>query len=138
MKKMIKAAMVGLAMFTVVSSVAKGQDAGAPPAQRGGSRAAAQKALLLKDIKIDSATDAKIDAVLQTYSQQQREIMQAARASGGQPDMTKVDALMKKRNAEVRELLREEQRKIFDANAEAAAAAAAARRAGAPRPPASA
>ena len=132
MKKTLKLLMLVAVMFAAVTSVAKAQDAGAAPARRGGGRGN-QKAALLKDIAVDSVTDAKIDAIMQTYGAEQRTIMQAARDAGGQPDMAKVESLMNKRNAEIKALLKEEHKKLFDANAEAVAAA---RRA--PRPPAGA
>lgn len=116
--KLLRMAATLAVMFFAVSTVARAQD---QAGRRGGGRN--QKAALLKDIQVDQATDAKIDSVLAKYGEQQRALMQEARSAGGQPDMAKVQDLQKKRNDEIRELLKEEQRKTFDANVEAMAAA---------------
>jgi len=118
MKKLVRMAMMLAVMFFAVSTVARAQEQGG---RRGGGRNA--KAALLKDIQVDQATDAKIDSVLAKYGEQQHAMMQEARSSGGRPDMEKMQELQKKRNDEIRTLLKEEQRKTFDANVEAMAAA---------------
>jgi Spy/CpxP family protein refolding chaperone len=110
MKKLIRIATLAAAMCLAVTTVSQAQDAGQQQGRRGGGRGGI--GMLMQGITVDSATMAKITEISRTFGAQQRELMQ-----GGQPDMEKVREIQTKRNEEIKALLNDDQKKVFDENA---------------------
>jgi hypothetical protein len=110
--KTVRLAMMAVAMFFGVSSVAHAQD----PQQsgRGGGRNMA--AMLFKDITLSAPQQARVDSIQAKY----RDQMQALRSGGGdQQEMrTKGRELQEKQRDELRTVLTDDQKKTFDKNVE--------------------
>jgi Spy/CpxP family protein refolding chaperone len=114
MKRMIKMAMMAAAMFMVVTTVAKAQDAGA---QQQGARPGRgnQMAMLLKDITLTDAQKAKVDSITKAFADKNAPLMEAMR--GGDADArTKMMENRKAQNEAIKGVLTPEQQKQFDAN----------------------
>lgn len=112
MKKMIRMSMLVAAMFVAVTSVARAQD----PQQMGrrGGRGGMNIVSLLKDsLHVSDAVAAKADSIQQSYAEQRRSLMEAAR--GGDADArTKMRELQMKQNDEIKALLTDDQKAQFD------------------------
>jgi Spy/CpxP family protein refolding chaperone len=122
----IRYAVAGLALCAgaSVASAQGGPPAGAPPmgGERGQGGGRGMQAMLFEGITLSDAQKAKIDEVRTKYRPQ----MQALRPAGGQqagpPDEStrkKMDELQEHQTHDIRELLTDDQRKIFDVNASA-------------------
>src|SRR5579859_5554743 len=105
MKKMIRMALMATAMFMAVTTVAKAQGGGGG----GGGGRGNPMARMPNGITVDSATTAKIQAVITKY---QPDMMAARQAQ----DTAKGADLSKKRNEEIKALLTSEQQKQFEEN----------------------
>jgi len=81
-------------------------------------RMAQQKEMLFKDITLEAGVAAKIDSIMMDASKKQQEAMAAARSGGG--DMAAMREANQKmtaeRNAAIKALLTDEQKKKFDEN----------------------
>jgi len=110
--KTVRLAMMAAAMFFGVTTVAHAQD---PQQQRGGGRGN-MAAMLFKDITLTPAQQAKTDSIQAKY----REQMQALRAAGGdQQEMrAKGRELQEKQRDELKAILTDDQKKVFDKNVE--------------------
>jgi len=110
--KTVRLAMMAAAMFFGVTMVAHAQD---PQQQRGGGRGN-MAAMLFKDITLTPAQQAKTDSIQTKY----REQMQALRAAGGdQQEMrAKGRELQEKQRDELKAILTDDQKKVFDKNVE--------------------
>jgi hypothetical protein len=108
--KKVRLAMMAVAMFFGITTVAHAQDS----QQQGGRRNMA--AMLFKDITLSPAQQAKADSIQGKY----RDQMQALRSAGGdQQEMrTKGRELQEKQRDELRGLLTDDQKKAFDKNVE--------------------
>jgi hypothetical protein len=110
--KTIRLAMMAAAMFFGVTTVAHAQD---PQQQSRGNRPN-MAAVLFKDITLSPAQQAKSDSIQGKY----REQMQALRAGGGdQQEMrAKGRELQEKQRDELKAILTDDQKKVFDKNVE--------------------
>jgi Spy/CpxP family protein refolding chaperone len=110
--KTVRLAMMAAAMFFGVTTVAHAQD---PQQQSRGGRGN-MTAMLLKDITLTPAQQAKSDSIQAKY----REQMQALRAGGGdQQEMrSKGRELQEKQRDEIKAILTDDQKKVFDKNVE--------------------
>jgi len=110
--KTVRLAMMAAAMFFGVSTVAHAQD---PQQQSRGNRPN-MAAMLYKDITLTPTQQAKADSIQTKY----REQMQALRASGGdQQEMrAKGRELQEKQRDELKAILTDDQKKVFDKNVE--------------------
>lgn len=106
--KTVRLALLAVAMFLGVTSVAQ--------AQGGGSGRAQMQAMLWKDITLTPAQQAKRDSIEAKY----REQMQALRSGGGdQQEMrAKGRELQEKQRDELKAILTDDQKKVFDKNYE--------------------
>lgn len=109
--KKVRLAMMALAMFFGVTTIAHAQDQQQPG--RGGRNMAA---MLFKDITLSPAQQARVDSIQTKY----REQMQTLRSGGGdQTEMrTKGRELQEKQRDELRAVLTDDQKKTFDKNVE--------------------
>jgi len=109
--KTVRLAMMAVAMFFGVTTVAHAQDT--QQQGRGGRNMAA---MLFKDITLSPAQQAKTDSIQTKY----REQMQALRAAGGdQQEMrTKGREIQEKQRDELKAILTDDQKKVFDKNVE--------------------
>lgn len=107
--KKVRLAMLVTAMFLGMTTVARAQDQG-----RGNRPNMA--AVLLKDITLTPAQQAKVDSINTKY----RDQMQALRSEGGDRDamMQKRRDLMEKQRDEIKGILTDDQKKTFDKNVE--------------------
>jgi Skp family chaperone for outer membrane proteins len=107
--KKVKLAMLVTAMFLGMTTVAQAQDQG-----RGNRPNMA--ALLFKDITLTPAQQAKRDSIEAKY----RDQMTALRNEGGDREtmMQKRRDLMEKQRDELKAMLTDDQKKVFDKNAE--------------------
>jgi len=110
--KKVRLAMMVAAMFLGMTTVAHAQD----PQQAGRGNRPNMSAMLLKDITLSPAQQAKADSIQTKY----RDQMQALRASGGdQQEMrTKRMEMMEKQRDELKAILTDDQKKTFDKNVE--------------------
>ena len=110
--KTVRLAMMAAAMFLGVSTVAQAQD---PQQQSRGNRPN-MAAVLFKDITLTPAQQAKSDSIQAKY----REQMQALRSAGGdQQEMrAKGRELQEKQRDELKAILTDDQKKVFDKNVE--------------------
>src|SRR5690348_17027058 len=108
--KTVRLAMMAVALFFGVTTVAHAQDA-----QQQGRRPN-MSAMLFKDITLTPAQQAKSDSIQAKY----REQMQALRAGGGdQQEMrAKGRELNEKQRDELKAILTDDQKKVFDKNVE--------------------
>jgi Spy/CpxP family protein refolding chaperone len=109
--KKVRLAMLTVAMFLGITSVARAQE---PQGNRGNRPN--MTAMLLKDITLTPAQQAKADSIEAKY----RDQMQTLRNGGGdQQEMRqKRGELMGKQREEIKALLTDDQKKVFDKNAE--------------------
>jgi Spy/CpxP family protein refolding chaperone len=109
--KKVRLAMLTVAMFLGMTSVARAQE---PQGARGNRPN--MSAMLFKDITLTPAQQAKVDSIEAKY----REQMTALRNGGGdQQEMRqKRGELMGKQRDELKALLTDDQKKVFDKNAE--------------------
>ena len=109
--KTVRLAMMAVAMFLGITTVARAQDA-----QPGRGNRPNMSAMLFKDITLTPAQQAKVDSIEAKY----REQMQALRSAGGDPQemRAKRGELMGKQRDELKALLTDDQKKVFDKNAE--------------------
>lgn len=107
--KKVRLAMLVTAMFLGMTTVARAQDQG-----RGGRPNMA--AMLLKDITLSPAQQAKVDSINTKY----RDQMMALRNEGGDREtmMQKRRDLMEKERDEIKAVLTDDQKKTFDKNVE--------------------
>jgi hypothetical protein len=110
--KTVRLAMMAAAMFFGVTTVAHAQD---PQQQSRGNRPS-MAAMLFKDITLTPVQQAKADSITGKY----REQMQALRAAGGdQQEMrAKNRELQEKQRDELKAILTDDQKKVFDKNVE--------------------
>lgn len=110
--KTVRLAMMAAAMFFGVTTVAHAQD----PQQQGRGNRPNMAAVLYKDITLTPAQQAKSDSIQAKY----REQMQALRAAGGdQQEMrAKGRELNEKQRDELKAILTDDQKKVFDKNVE--------------------
>jgi len=110
--KTVRLAMMAAAMFFGVTTVAHAQD---PQQQSRGNRPN-MAAVLFKDITLTPAQQAKSDSIQAKY----REQMQTLRAAGGdQQEMrAKSRELNEKQRDELKAILTDDQKKVFDKNVE--------------------
>ncbi|HKW46517.1 MAG TPA: hypothetical protein VJN70_03700 [Gemmatimonadaceae bacterium] len=110
--KTVRLAMLAVAMFFGVTTVAQAQ-AGEQQGGRGGRN---MSAMLFKDITLSPAQQAKADSIQAKY----RDQMQALRSAGGdQQEMrTKGRELQEKQRDELKAILTDDQKKVFDKNVE--------------------
>ena len=108
--KKVRLAMLVTAMFLGITTVSQAQDQTA----RGGRPN--MSAMLLKDITLTPPQQAKVDSIQTKY----REQMQALRAEGGDRDAMrqKNRDLMMKQSDEIKAVLTDDQKKVFDKNME--------------------
>ena len=109
--KKVRLAMMTAAMFLGISTVARAQDA-----QPGRGNRPNMSAMLFKDITLTATQQAKVDSIETKY----REQFQALRNGGGDPQemRAKRGELMGKQRDELKALLTDDQKKVFDKNAE--------------------
>ena len=105
----VKLAMLVTAMFLGITTVAQAQDQGR------GNRPN-MSAMMLKDITLSSAQQAKVDSISAKY----RDQMTALRNEGGDREtmMQKRRDLMEKQRDEIKAVLTDDQKKVFDKNVE--------------------
>ena len=110
--KTVRLAMMAAAMFFGVTTVARAQD----PQQQGRGNRPNMAAVLFKDITLTPAQQSKSDSIQAKY----REQMQALRAGGGdQQEMrAKSRELQEKQRDELKAILTDDQKKVFDKNVE--------------------
>jgi Skp family chaperone for outer membrane proteins len=108
--KKVKLAMLVTAMFLGVATVAQAQD---QPGRGGRPNMAA---MLFKDITLTPAQQAKRDSIESKY----RDQMTALRNEGGDREtmMQKRRDLMEKQRDELKAILTDDQKKVFDKNAD--------------------
>ena len=108
--KTIRLAMMAVALFFGVTTVAHAQDT----RQQGGRPN--MTAMLFKDITLTPAQQAKSDSIQAKY----RDQMQALRNGGGDPQemRQKRMELMEKQRDELKAILTDDQKKVFDKNYE--------------------
>ena len=106
--KTVRLAMMAVALFFGVTTVAQAQGG----EQQGGRRN--MSAMLFKDITLTPAQQAKADSIQAKY----RDQMQALRAGGGdQQEMrAKGRELQEKQREELKAILTDDQKKVFDKN----------------------
>jgi Spy/CpxP family protein refolding chaperone len=109
--KKVRLAMMTVVMFLGITTVARAQEP-----QGGRGNRPNMSAMLFKDITLTPAQQAKVDSIDGKY----REQMQALRNGGGDPTemRQKRGELMGKQRDELKALLTEDQKKVFDKNAE--------------------
>ena len=109
--KKVRLAMMTVAMFLGITTVARAQEP-----QGGRGNRPNMSAMLFKDITLTPAQQAKVDSIDTKY----REQMQTLRNGGGDPTemRQKRGELMGKQRDELKALLTEDQKKVFDKNAE--------------------
>ena len=109
--KTVRLAMMAVAMFFGITTVAHAQE---PQGNRGNRPN--MSAMLFKDITLTPAQQAKVDSIDAKY----REQMQALRSAGGDPQemRAKRGELMGKQRDELKAVLTDDQKKVFDKNAE--------------------
>jgi Spy/CpxP family protein refolding chaperone len=109
--KKVRLAMMAVAMMLGITSVARAQEP-----QGGRGNRPNMSAMLFKDITLTPAQQAKVDSIDARY----REQMQTLRNGGGDPQemRQKRGELMGKQRDELKALLTEDQKKVFDKNAE--------------------
>lgn len=107
--KRVKLAMLMTAMFLGITTVSQAQDQG-----RGGRPN--MTAMMLKDITLSPAQQAKVDSISTKY----RDQMTALRNEGGDREtmMQKRRDLMEKQRDEIKAVLTDDQKKVFDKNVE--------------------
>jgi len=110
--KKVRLAMMAVAMFFGITTVAHAQD----PQQAGRGGRGNMAAMLFKDITLSPAQQARVDSIQTKY----REQMQTLRSSGGeQTEMrAKGRELQEKQRDELRAVLTDDQKKTFDKNIE--------------------
>jgi len=110
--KTVRLAMLTVALFLGITSVARAQDS----QQQGRGNRPNMAAMLFKDITLTPAQQAKADSISSRY----REQLQTLRAGGGdQQEMrAKSRELQEKQRDELKALLTDDQRKTFDKNVE--------------------
>lgn len=110
--KTVKLAMMAAAMFVGLATVAKAQD----PQQAGRGNRPNMMTMLFQGITLTPAQTARRDSIEAKY----RDQMTALRNAGGdQQEMrTKRGELMQKERDEFKALLTDDQKKVFDKNAE--------------------
>ena len=108
--KKVRLAMMTLVMFLGITTVARAQE------QQGGRNRPNMSAMLFKDITLTPAQQAKVDSIEAKY----RDQMQALRTAGGDPQemRQKRGELMGKQRDELKAVLTDDQKKVFDKNAE--------------------
>ena len=108
--KKVRLAMLVTAMFLGMTTVAHAQD------QQGRGGRPNMAAMLLKDITLSPAQQAKVDSINTKY----RDQMTALRNEGGDRDamMQKRRELMEKQRDEIKAILTDDQKKTFDKNVE--------------------
>jgi Skp family chaperone for outer membrane proteins len=108
--KKVRLAMLVTAMFLGMTTVAHAQD------QQGRGNRPNMAAMLLKDITLSPAQQAKVDSINTKY----RDQMQALRNEGGDREamMQKRRDLMEKQRDELKAVLTDDQKKTFDKNVE--------------------
>lgn len=110
--KKVRLAMMAVAMFFGITSVAHAQD----PQQSGRGSGRNMSAMLFKDITLSPAQQARADSIQAKY----REQMMALRNGGG--DQTEMRAkgreLQEKQRDELKAILTDDQKKTFDKNVE--------------------
>ena len=109
--KKVRLAMMTVAMLLGISTVARAQEP-----QSGRGNRPNMSAMLFKDITLSPAQQAKVDSIEGKY----REQMQTLRNGGGDPTemRQKRGELMGKQRDELKALLTDDQKKVFDKNAE--------------------
>lgn len=107
--KKVRLAMMAVAMVLGITTVAHAQEP-----QRGNRPN--MSAMLFKDITLTPAQQAKVDSIEAKY----RDQMQALRNAGGDPQemRAKRGELMGKQRDELKTVLTDDQKKVFDKNAE--------------------
>ena len=116
MRKM-RFAMVMAAVFACVGSVAKAQDPaqqGGPP-RRGGMN---MQAMMFNGITLTDAQKAKVDSIQSAYREKNQTLMEAARG-GDQDARQKMMANRQAQMTDIKAVLTDEQKPIFDKNMEA-------------------
>jgi Spy/CpxP family protein refolding chaperone len=117
--KVIRIAMLAVALCAGIGSVASAQDQAPPNGQSGMRRGDRMGGMLLKDITLTDAQKAQIKTIRDKYVPQQMELRKAAQAVGGPPDeatRTKMMDLQSKQAAEIRAVLTADQQATFDKN----------------------
>jgi Spy/CpxP family protein refolding chaperone len=117
--KVIRMAMLAVALCAGIGSVASAQDQTPPAGQSGMRRGGGMGGMLLKDITLTDAQKAQIKTIRDKYVPQQMELRKAAQAVGGPPDeatRTKMMDLQTKQAAEIRAVLTADQQATFDKN----------------------
>ena len=109
--KTVRLAIMTVAMFLGITTVARAQEPQGPRGNRPN-----MSAMLFKDITLTPAQQSKVDSIEAKY----RDQMQALRNGGGdQQEMRqKRGELMGKQRDELKALLTDDQKKVFDKNAE--------------------
>jgi hypothetical protein len=110
--KTVRLAMMVAAMFLGITTVARAQDA----QQQGRGRN--MVAALFKDITLTDAQTAKRDSIIAKYRDQQQAIRAEMQSGDRQAAMGKMRELQTKQRDELKALLTDEQKKVFDKNAE--------------------
>jgi Spy/CpxP family protein refolding chaperone len=110
MKKMLRMALMSVAMFMAVTTVAKAQGGGG-----GGGRGGRNPVTIVKDsLKASDAVVAKVDTIYKAYQTETQPLMEAMR--GGDADArTKMTAARTKMNDAIKALLTDEQKTKYDA-----------------------
>jgi len=111
MKKMIRTALMSVAMFMAVATVAKAQGGGGG----GGRGNRPSPVTIVKDsLKASDAVVAKVDSIYKAYQTETQPLMEAMRG-GDQDARTKMTAARTKMNDAIKALLTDEQKTKFDA-----------------------
>lgn len=109
MKKMIRMAMMAVALFAIVTTTAKAQGGGGG----GRGRGASPVAILKDSLKVSDAIAAKADSIYKAYQAEVQPLGEAAR--GGDADArTKMQAARTKMNDAIKALLTDEQKAKYD------------------------
>jgi hypothetical protein len=113
--KRVRLAMLVASMFLGITTVSRAQDT----QPQGRPSRGNQAAVLFKDITLTEAQTAKRDSIVAKYREQQQAI-RAEMQGGGDRDaaMGKLRDLSAKQREEFKAILTDEQKKVFDKNAE--------------------
>jgi Spy/CpxP family protein refolding chaperone len=112
--KKARLAMMVAAMFLGITTAAHAQDA----QQQGRGGRGNMAAALFRDITLTDAQTAKRDSILAKYREQQQAIRAEMQSGDREAAMGKMRELQMKQREELKSILTDEQKKVFEKNAE--------------------
>ena len=112
--KKVRMAILVATMALGTATVARAQD----PQQQGGRGGRNQMTMLMNGITLTADQQTKIDAVAKKYQDQMQALRTEAETGDRQAAMAKRRELMTKQADEVKALLTDDQKKVFDKNYE--------------------